>query len=78
MAKHTQTIRHCLSVFDHFVNLALKNLKIKNPSNCSYSNYSAAVTAFVEETYLKLCNITDIIWQCLAFLQLSFVRRNEK
>ena len=33
MAKHTQTIRrkfqtNCLSVFDHFVKLALKGLKI--------------------------------------------------
>ena len=34
MVKHTQTIRrllptNCLSVFDHFVGLALKELKIK-------------------------------------------------
>ena len=28
MVKHTQTIRHCLSVFDHFVGLALKRLTI--------------------------------------------------
>ena len=37
MVKHTQTIRrqqptNCLSVFDHFVNLALKGLK-KNENN---------------------------------------------
>ena len=64
--------------FAEYLRTTTSVLKIKNPSNCSYSYYSAAVTAFVEETYLKLCNITDIIWQCLAFLQLSFVRRNEK
>ena len=41
MAKHTQTIRwllpaNCLSVFDHFVELALKGLLISLASNPFY------------------------------------------
>ena len=37
MVKHTQTIRrlkptNCLSVFNHFVVLALKELKLKSPA----------------------------------------------
>ena len=40
MVKHTQTIRrqkptNCLSVFDHFVGLALKGLKVQSPIQCS-------------------------------------------
>ena len=40
MVKHTQTIRrqlptNCLTVFDHFMNLALKGLIISYPSRSS-------------------------------------------
>ena len=42
MIKHTQTIRwqqptNCLSVFDHFVGLALKGLNIVNIMNITVS-----------------------------------------
>ena len=44
MVRHTQTIRrllstNCLSVFEHFVRLALKGLKIQFPKVVSYRNY---------------------------------------
>ena len=63
MVKHTQAIRrqkltHCLSVFDHFVGLALKGLRGLSPQkksifvknfnfrNCFYSFVSNSSTLF--------------------------------
>ena len=48
MVKHTQTIRgllmtNCLSVFDHFVGLALKGLKLLNANT---ENTTISLTIF--------------------------------
>ena len=54
MVKHTQTIRwlfptNCLSVFDHFVGLALKGLKILSQQTNTLSKLK-----------IKLCKVTTI------------------
>ena len=56
LKKHTQTIRrqqltNCLSVFNHFVWLALKGLKLRrnhNPKNSNSEIYASNVSATQE------------------------------
>ena len=56
MVKHTQTIRrhqptNCLSVFDHFVNLALKGLK-EDLTLCS--NDASLIVTLISTTYHRM------------------------
>ena len=58
MVKHTQTVhrllpKNCLSVFDHFVGLALKGLKSSNLSNEKQQLARATLTDLTYENIYK-------------------------
>ena len=55
MAKHTQPT-NCLSVFDHFVGLALKGLKTRTAMNARISVFVICVEAII---YLLPHNLHD-------------------
>ena len=86
MVKHTQTIRrqqptNCLSVFDHFVGLALKGLKFSNPFQFSpifhfYSLENPQKTSGVRKgtsAWSSLCQA--ISCQCFHFIVLENTRK---
>ena len=74
--KHTQTIRrqqltNCLSVFNHFVWLALKGLKLRrthNPKNSNSEIYASNVSATQELEMWKSWN---------SFIQCCLVKPNK-
>ena len=55
MVKHWQQPTNCLSVFDHFVTLALKSICISG----------SETTQNIREAYWRLCHSVKYLWVCL-------------
>ena len=65
MVKHTQTIcRHCLSVFDHFVGLALEGLSQKYLKKQAFGENLAREFSCFSQTYWLKKTPTGIIDPC--------------
>ena len=73
MVKHTQTIRrllptNCLSVFDHFMGLALKGLRIKALKidyivKKSYNSIFSKHTRTVKDSFNSFMTEAPITWK---------------